>query len=116
MRTMTALCPHPLPAAQDPKLLNQLQARHGADLEAKSLSICSGTDMVNINLQHVILPDVETAKVRDVGYGIAKVRDIVGYRGSQGTYYCQVWKQPKYIRDPTGSKSSQGRLSCWKWR
>ncbi|XP_037073033.1 1-phosphatidylinositol 4,5-bisphosphate phosphodiesterase-like isoform X2 [Pollicipes pollicipes] len=52
---------------RDPKLLNQLQARHGADLEAKSLSICSGTDMVNINLQHVILPDVETAKTWQTG-------------------------------------------------
>ncbi|XP_043243202.1 1-phosphatidylinositol 4,5-bisphosphate phosphodiesterase-like isoform X2 [Amphibalanus amphitrite] len=52
---------------RDPKLLNQLQARHGADLEAKSLSICSGTDMVNINLQHVILPDVETAKIWQQG-------------------------------------------------
>lgn len=57
---------HPGVTPQDPKLLSQLQTRHGADLEAKSLAICSGTDMVNINLQHVIFPDVETAKVSAV--------------------------------------------------
>jgi hypothetical protein len=37
--------------------------QHGQNLEEKSLTICSGTDYVNINYQHVICPDPETAKV-----------------------------------------------------
>lgn len=47
------------------KLTNQLLAKHGdlASLEEKSLTICSGTDYININYQHVICTDAETAKV-----------------------------------------------------
>lgn len=46
----------------DRKLLSNL-AKHGNDLEEKSLTICSGTDYININYQHIICPDVQTAKV-----------------------------------------------------
>uniref|UniRef100_A0A1Y1KQJ5 PLC-beta PH domain-containing protein n=1 Tax=Photinus pyralis TaxID=7054 RepID=A0A1Y1KQJ5_PHOPY len=46
----------------DRKLLYNL-AKHGNDLEEKSLTICSGTDYININYQHIICPDVQTAKV-----------------------------------------------------
>lgn len=45
------------------KLMNQLVNRHGESLEEKSLTICSGTDYININYQHVICPDAATAKV-----------------------------------------------------
>lgn len=48
---------------QDQKLNYTLQNKHGADLEDKSLTICSGTDYININYQHVVCPDVATAKV-----------------------------------------------------
>lgn len=48
---------------KDPKFLSQLRGKHGADLEEKSLTICSGTDYVNINYQHLIFPDADTAKV-----------------------------------------------------
>lgn len=47
----------------DRKLLATLQAKHGNDLEEKSLTICSGTDYININYQHIVCPNVETAKV-----------------------------------------------------
>ncbi|XP_047003383.1 1-phosphatidylinositol 4,5-bisphosphate phosphodiesterase-like [Schistocerca americana] len=48
---------------KDQKLLSQLRGKHGDDVEEKSLTICSGTDYVNINYQHVICPDTDTAKV-----------------------------------------------------
>lgn len=47
---------------RDQKLLNQLVGKHGENVEAKSLTICSGTDYININYQHVVCPDPETAK------------------------------------------------------
>lgn len=47
----------------DRKLLNTLQNKHGSDLEEKSLTICSGTDYININYQHIVCPNAETAKV-----------------------------------------------------
>lgn len=50
---------------KDMKLANQLFNRHGESLEEKSLTICSGTDYININYQHVICPSAELAKVRE---------------------------------------------------
>lgn len=47
---------------KDMKLANQLFNRHGESLEDKSLTICSGTDYININYQHVICPSAELAK------------------------------------------------------
>ena len=48
---------------QDSRLLTQLANKHGENLEEKSLTICSGTDYININYQHVVCPDAATAKV-----------------------------------------------------
>lgn len=47
----------------DKKLLSLLQGKHGNNLDEKSLTICSGTDYININYQHIVCPDAETAKV-----------------------------------------------------
>ncbi|KAJ1528678.1 hypothetical protein ONE63_007072 [Megalurothrips usitatus] len=47
---------------KDQKLLEKLQSKHGNDLEDKSLTICSGTDYINIIYQHVVCPNAETAK------------------------------------------------------
>jgi len=46
------------------RLLNQLADKHGNDINEKSLTICSGLDMVNINYLHVVCPSVEVAKVK----------------------------------------------------
>lgn len=46
------------------KLCDKLMNKHGDNLDEKSLTICSGTDYININYQHVICPDAATAKVR----------------------------------------------------
>ncbi|XP_063703568.1 1-phosphatidylinositol 4,5-bisphosphate phosphodiesterase isoform X2 [Culicoides brevitarsis] len=48
---------------KDMKLMNQLFNRHGEQLEERSLTICSGTDYINVNYQHVICPDAATAKI-----------------------------------------------------
>ena len=53
---------------KDMKLGNQLLSRHGEQLEEKSLTICSGTDYININYQHVICPSAEIAKVEKLVY------------------------------------------------
>lgn len=47
---------------KDPKLLANLISKHGNNLEEKSLTICSGTDYININYQHIVCPNAETAK------------------------------------------------------
>nr|QDR50937.1 no receptor potential A [Heliconius melpomene] len=48
---------------KDAKLSNNLVNKHGQNLEEKSLTICSGTDYININYQHVVCPDANTANV-----------------------------------------------------
>ncbi|XP_045499518.1 1-phosphatidylinositol 4,5-bisphosphate phosphodiesterase isoform X2 [Colias croceus] len=48
---------------KDTKLNDKLVTKHGDQLEEKSLTICSGTDYININYQHVVCPDANTAKV-----------------------------------------------------
>ncbi|BET01285.1 phospholipase C [Nesidiocoris tenuis] len=47
---------------KDSRLLAQLANKHGENVEEKSLTICSGTDYININYQHVVCPDAATAK------------------------------------------------------
>ncbi|CAH1637080.1 unnamed protein product [Spodoptera littoralis] len=47
---------------KDSKLNMNLVNKHGENLEEKSLTICSGTDYININYQHVVCPDAATAK------------------------------------------------------
>uniref|UniRef100_A0A8D8X883 1-phosphatidylinositol 4,5-bisphosphate phosphodiesterase n=1 Tax=Cacopsylla melanoneura TaxID=428564 RepID=A0A8D8X883_9HEMI len=47
---------------KDQKIMNQLVAKFGEKVEEQSLTICSGTDYVNINCQHVVCPDAATAK------------------------------------------------------
>lgn len=49
---------------QDMKLCDKLMNKHGEGLDDKSLTICSGTDYININYQHIICPDAATAKVK----------------------------------------------------
>ncbi|KAK7603889.1 hypothetical protein V9T40_004162 [Parthenolecanium corni] len=48
---------------KDSRLLTTLANKHGDNLDEKSLTICSGTDYININYQHIICPDADTAKI-----------------------------------------------------
>lgn len=45
------------------KLADKLFNKHGDNLDEKSLTICSGTDYINVNYQHIVCPDAATAKV-----------------------------------------------------
>lgn len=53
---------------QDQKLTDKLLNRHGETLDDKSLTICSGTDYININYQHIVCPDAATAKASKIFY------------------------------------------------
>jgi hypothetical protein len=61
--SINSLLDHILGNLQDPRLLSQLQSKHGDNLEDKSLTVCSGFDLVNIIYTHFVYPDAETAKV-----------------------------------------------------
>lgn len=54
---------------RDTRLLSDLITRQkgGGALDEVSLTICSGTDMVNINYTHVVCPDIETAETWQTG-------------------------------------------------
>lgn len=70
---------------KDMKLQTQLAIKHGENLEEKSLTICSGTDYINVNYQHIVCPDAATAKVSD--------SITINYIGCVGTEYvctCKV--------------------------
>lgn len=45
------------------KLQDKLWNKYGEKLDERSLTICSGTDYINVNYQHIVCPDAETAKV-----------------------------------------------------
>lgn len=48
---------------QDMKLQDKLWNKYGESLDERSLTICSGTDYINISYQHIVCPDADTAKV-----------------------------------------------------
>lgn len=86
---------------KDMKLCNQLINRHGDQLEEKSLTICSGTDYININYQHVICPSAEIAKVRAApGLFIYVIRRR-GEMDSDGIASVDEWIGMLWLRSPT---------------
>jgi phosphatidylinositol phospholipase C beta len=50
---------------QDPKVIIDLEQKGTGGLEARTVTICSGLDFVNINYTPMIARDPETAKVPD---------------------------------------------------
>ncbi|XP_055309028.1 1-phosphatidylinositol 4,5-bisphosphate phosphodiesterase isoform X3 [Sitodiplosis mosellana] len=48
---------------KDMKLQDKLWNKYGEKLDERSLTICSGTDYINVNYQHIVCPDAETAKI-----------------------------------------------------
>ena len=47
----------------DEALHHKLKGKHGDKYMEKSLSVCSGMDMVNVNLINIVYKDVDTAQV-----------------------------------------------------
>uniref|UniRef100_A0A6B2EE24 1-phosphatidylinositol 4,5-bisphosphate phosphodiesterase n=1 Tax=Phlebotomus kandelakii TaxID=1109342 RepID=A0A6B2EE24_9DIPT len=86
---------------KDLKLTNQLLARHGESLEEKSLTICSGTDYINVNYQHIICPDAATAKIwqqglRDITHNV-KINNVC-----PRTNLMKHWMRLGFLVDPRG--------------
>ncbi|GFT90568.1 1-phosphatidylinositol 4,5-bisphosphate phosphodiesterase [Trichonephila clavipes] len=52
---------------KDSRFMTELMSRNKYNLDDVSLTICSGTDMVNINYTHVVCPDSETAQLWQSG-------------------------------------------------
>lgn len=87
---------------KDMKLQTQLAIKHGENLEEKSLTICSGTDYINVNYQHIVCPDAATAKVSD--------SITINYIGCVGTEYvctCTLGESP-LVTDTTAQR--EGRV------
>ncbi|KAM3958791.1 no receptor potential A [Aphomia sociella] len=86
---------------KDSKLNSNLQNKHGESLEDKSLTICSGTDYININYQHVVCPDAATAKVwkeslRAVTHN-SKINNVC-----PRTNLMKHWMRLCFLTDPRG--------------
>ncbi|XP_071056681.1 1-phosphatidylinositol 4,5-bisphosphate phosphodiesterase isoform X2 [Onthophagus taurus] len=83
------------------KILNSLQSKHGTDCEEKSLTICSGTDYININYQHVVCPNAETAKEwKDSLRAITHNNKIVNV--CPRTQLMKHWMRLRFLVDPAG--------------
>lgn len=48
---------------QDPKLTMDLESRGTGPLPKRTVTVCSGLDLVEIKYTHFVAPDVETATV-----------------------------------------------------
>ncbi|KAF5282144.1 hypothetical protein FQR65_LT02841 [Abscondita terminalis] len=84
----------------DRKLLYNL-SKHGNNLEDKSLTICSGTDYININYQHIICPDVQTAKIWKEGLrSITHNNKLVNV--CPRTALMKHWMRLTFLSDPKG--------------
>ncbi|XP_057329699.1 1-phosphatidylinositol 4,5-bisphosphate phosphodiesterase-like isoform X1 [Microplitis mediator] len=86
---------------KDPKLYDKLVGKHGEQLDDKSLAICSGADYTNINYQHVVCPDVNTAKI-----WLAGIRRIT--HNVKANNVCPLtclkkhWMRLRMLVDPNG--------------
>ncbi|KAK0163134.1 hypothetical protein PV327_006842 [Microctonus hyperodae] len=86
---------------KDPKLYDKLSIKHGEQLDEKSLTICSGVDYTNINYQHVVCPDVNTAKI-----WLAGIRRIT--HNVKANNVCPLtclkkhWMRLRMLVDPNG--------------
>ena len=61
---------------QNPNILTALRPRHGENIAEKSITVCSGLDMVNINLTHFVFANKEDADVSN--FEINRVDPIFG--------------------------------------
>ncbi|XP_023234552.1 1-phosphatidylinositol 4,5-bisphosphate phosphodiesterase-like [Centruroides sculpturatus] len=86
---------------KDSKLLTELQVKVKQNLEDVSLTICSGTDMVNINYTHVVCPDVETAAIWQAGLR-SITNNIKANNVCPMTCLKKHWMKLGYLVDPDG--------------
>ncbi|XP_069698316.1 1-phosphatidylinositol 4,5-bisphosphate phosphodiesterase-like isoform X2 [Periplaneta americana] len=82
------------------KLCQQLM-KLGDNVEERSLTICSGTDYININYQHVVCPDIETARawlqgIRTITHNV-KANNVCPM-----TCLKKHWMRLGFLTDPKG--------------
>ncbi|XP_021925998.1 1-phosphatidylinositol 4,5-bisphosphate phosphodiesterase isoform X2 [Zootermopsis nevadensis] len=81
--------------------LNNTLMKLGDNVEERSLTICSGTDYININYQHVVCPDVETAKAWL--QGIRKItHNVKANNVCPMTCLKKHWMRLGFLTDPKG--------------
>ncbi|XP_061376823.1 1-phosphatidylinositol 4,5-bisphosphate phosphodiesterase isoform X1 [Danaus plexippus] len=86
---------------KDVKLNNNLEKKHGNNLEEKSLTICSGTDYININYQHIVCPDANTATVWL--QGLRKItHNVKANNVCPMTCLKKHWMRLSFLTDPKG--------------
>ncbi|XP_050663600.1 1-phosphatidylinositol 4,5-bisphosphate phosphodiesterase isoform X2 [Leptidea sinapis] len=86
---------------KDAKLNDKLTKQHGDQLEDKSLTICSGTDYININYQHVVCPDANTAKVWKEGLRAITHNNKIN-NVCPRTNLMKHWMRLSFLTDPKG--------------
>ena len=62
---------------QNPSILSVLRPRHGENIAEKSITVCSGLDMVNINLTHFVFSNKEDADVSTYRMRAYKGRSLI---------------------------------------
>lgn len=86
---------------KDSRLLTELMSRSRFNLEDVSLTICSGSDMVNINYTHVVCPDPDTAKIWHSG--LRKITcNIKASNVCPSTCLKKHWVKLGFLVDPEG--------------
>ncbi|XP_072145268.1 1-phosphatidylinositol 4,5-bisphosphate phosphodiesterase [Dermacentor andersoni] len=86
---------------KDVRLLAELSSKNRYGLDEVSLTICSGTDMVNINYTHVVCPDPETAKVWQAGLR-SITNNIKANNVCPATCLEKHWIKLGFLVDPDG--------------
>ncbi|XP_054713713.1 1-phosphatidylinositol 4,5-bisphosphate phosphodiesterase-like [Uloborus diversus] len=86
---------------KDSKFLTELMSRNKFNLDDVSLTICSGTDMVNVNKTHVVCPDPDTAK--NWQSGLRKItNNIKANNVCPATCLKKHWMKLGFMVDPNG--------------
>ncbi|XP_064484061.1 1-phosphatidylinositol 4,5-bisphosphate phosphodiesterase-like [Ornithodoros turicata] len=86
---------------KDTRLLAELSSKTRYALDEVSLTICSGTDMVNINYTHVVCPDPETAKTWQAGLR-SITNNIKANNVCPATCLKKHWIKLRFLVDPDG--------------
>ncbi|GFR09230.1 1-phosphatidylinositol 4,5-bisphosphate phosphodiesterase beta-4 [Trichonephila clavata] len=86
---------------KDSRFMTELMSRNKYNLDDVSLTICSGTDMVNINYTHVVCPDPETAQLWQSGLRQI-TNNIKANNVCPSTCLKKHWMKLCFMVDPNG--------------
>ncbi|GFU32301.1 1-phosphatidylinositol 4,5-bisphosphate phosphodiesterase beta-4 [Nephila pilipes] len=86
---------------KDSRFMTELMSRNKYNLDDVSLTICSGTDMVNINYTHVVCPDPDTAQLWQSGLRMI-TNNIKANNVCPSTCLKKHWMKLCFMVDPNG--------------